>query len=104
MDVVSVTPSESLFHESAGCVGLLAERGPADLDTDDEARIAGLMNASDVDLIVADPCYQPLLTGATTFVPLPHLAMSARIYWDMPYEYAVDKGYKYLAAQLHGTE
>ena len=73
VDVVSVTPSESLFHESAGCVGLLAERGPADLDTDDEARIAELINASDVDLIVADPCYQPLLTGATTFVPLPQI-------------------------------
>ncbi len=100
VDVVSVTPSEPLFRESAGRMGLLAERGPDDLDTDDEARITELMNAADVDLIVADPCYQTLLTGSTAFVPLPHIAMSARIYWDMPYEFAVDKGYEYLAAQL----
>ena len=100
VDVVSVTPSDPLFGESAGCVGLLAERGPGDLDTDDEARIAELMNASGVDLIVADPCYKPLLTGSAAFVPLPHIAMSARIHWDMPYEYAVDKGYEYLSGQL----
>ncbi len=103
VDVVSVTPSDPLFRESAGRIGLLAERGPDDLDTDEEPRIAALMRNPDVDLIVADPCYQPLTDGPARFVSLPHIAMSARIHWDMPYEYAVDKGYAYLAASaFHG--
>ncbi len=104
VDVVSVVPSNPLFCQSEGRIGLLAERGPNDLDTDDERGIAALMNAPDVDLIVADPCYRALLNSSATFVSLPHIAMSARIYWDLPYEYAVDKGYEYLAAQLHEAE
>ncbi len=100
VDVISVIPSGPLFQTSKGCIGLLAERGPQDQDTDDEAAIQALMNAPDVDLIVADPCYKPLLRTPATFVPLPHVAMSARIHWDMPYEYAMDKGYEYLATQL----
>lgn len=104
VDVISVTPSEPLFRESKGRTGLLAERGPADTDTDDEGQITQLMNASDVDLIVADPCYQALLTKKTAFIPLPHVAMSARIHWDMTYEYAVDKGYAYLASHLPWLE
>ncbi|NJB68202.1 hypothetical protein GGQ74_001875 [Desulfobaculum xiamenense] len=100
VDVISVTPSDPIFRESPGRVGLLAERGPHDRDTDDERTIAALMNEADVDLVVADPCYQALLEGSATFIPLPHIAMSARIHWDMPYEYAVDAGYEYLAAVL----
>ncbi len=98
VDVISVNPSDTLFKDSAARMGLLAQRGPADQDTDEEDRIAALMNDADVDLIVADPCYQPLNEGSAKFVSLPHIAMSARIFWDMPYEYAVDKGYEYLAA------
>jgi hypothetical protein len=103
VDVVSVTPSGPLFQASEGCAGLLAERGPNDVDTDEEGKIKELMNAPDVDLIVADPCYRALLDSSATFVPLPHIAMSARIYWDMDYEYAVDKGYEFLALQLMGS-
>jgi len=100
VDVISVTPSEPLFREYEGCAGVLAEKGAFDRDTDDEAEIGTLMNEAGVDLIVADPCYRPLLRGDATFIPLPHTAMSARIHWDMDYEYAVDKGYEYLASQL----
>ena len=100
VDVISVTPSGPLFRDANGRTGLLAERGTADMDTDDEQTIAEKMNAPDVDLIVADPCYQALLTKKTTFIPLPHTAMSARIHWDMDYEYAVNKGYTYLASHL----
>ncbi len=103
VDVVSVTPSDPLFHVSAGRIGLLAERGPDDVDTDEENRIATLMRNPSLDMIVADPCYQALADGSARFVPLPHIAMSARIHWDMPYEYAVDKGYDYLAGSaFHG--
>ncbi|BDQ37085.1 hypothetical protein SYK_14450 [Pseudodesulfovibrio nedwellii] len=102
VDVVSVTPNEPLFRKYEGCAGVLAERGRFDHDTDDEGRIKELMNEPGVDLIVADPCYRPLLEGDTAFVSLPHTAMSARINWDMPYEYAMDKGYEYLASQLLG--
>jgi hypothetical protein len=74
------------------------------VDTDEEGNIAELMNAPGVDLIVADPCYRALLAeskdGSAVFVPLPHIAMSARIHWDMDYEFAVDKGYDYLASHL----
>ncbi len=100
VDVISVTPSEPLFRESKGRTGILAEQGPADMDTDDEQQITELMNDPDVDLIVADPFYQALLTKEAAFIPLPHVAMSARIHWDMGYEYAVDKGYAYLASRL----
>ncbi len=100
VDVVSVTPSDPLFRESKGRLALSTERGPNDVDTDDEKEIAGLVNAPDVDLIVADPCYKALLRGETAFVPLPHIAMSARFHWDMPYEYAVERGYDYLAGRL----
>ena len=100
VDVISVTPSGPMFREYEGCAGLLAEKGPFDRDTDDEREIRELMNDPGVDLVVADPCYRPLLEGDAKFVPLPHTAMSARIHWDMKYEYAVDKGYEYLASQL----
>ena len=103
IDVVSVNPSDGLFRASEGRIGLLAQRGPADEDTDEEGRIKELMSNPDVDLIVADPCYKALLEREATFVPLPHIAMSARIHWDMPYEYAVDAGYEYLAACLLGN-
>lgn len=99
-DVISVTPSEPLFRESEGRAGLLAERGAGDRDTDGEAEIGELMNDPSVDLIIADPCYRALLSGFAKFVPLPHIAMSARIHWDMEYEYALDEGYAYLASQL----
>ncbi|WP_419785330.1 nitrogenase component 1 [Pseudodesulfovibrio sp.] len=100
VDVLSVTPSDPMFRNSEGCAGVLGEKGEHDRDTDDEREIGELMNADGVDLIVADPCYRPLLEGDALFVPLPHTAMSARINWDMDYEYAVDKGYEYLASQL----
>ncbi len=102
-DVVSVTPSDPLFKASQGRAGLLAERGPADLDTDDEQAIAQLMNNREVDLVVADPCYQPLLKNKAVFIPVPHVAMSARIHWDMDYEYVMDNGYAYLASYLSGN-
>lgn len=102
VDVVSVTPSEPLFKKYDGCTGILAEQGQGDCDTDDEGKIRDLMNRPDVDLIIADPCYRPLLEGKAAFVPLPHTAMSARIHWDMEYEYAADKGYAYLASKLLG--
>jgi hypothetical protein len=100
VDVVCVTPSRPLFRESPGRTGLLAERGPRDRDTDGEAEIAALMNDPSVDLIVADPCYRPLLKGPAAFVDLPHVAMSARIHWDMDYEYVGEPGYDYLASHL----
>jgi hypothetical protein len=58
------------------------------------------MNDPAVDCIVADPCYAALLDRPARFIPLPNMAMSARIHWDLPYEYAVDRGYDYLAARL----
>lgn len=100
VDVVSVTPSEPLFRQYEGCMGLLAEKGPFDVDTDGEREAYEIMNNDEVDLVVADPCYRPLLERDVKFIPLPHTAMSARIHWDMEYEYAVDKGYEYLASQL----
>ena len=104
VDVVSVVPSEGLFGESEARRGGLVARGPADMDTDDEQEIAALMNDPDVDCVVADPCYRPLLAkgSPTRFIDLPHIAMSARIYWDLPYEYALDAGYEYLAGKLAG--
>ncbi len=56
-----------------------------------------------MDLIVADTCYKALLTRDIRFVPLPHIAMSARFHWDMPYAYAVEKGSAYLAEALFAT-
>lgn len=103
VDVVSVTPSEALFHAAPGCLGKLAARGPQDLDTDGEQAIAARLDDPAVDLIVADPCYKALLTRDIRFVPLPHIAMSARFYWDMPYAYAVEKGSAYLAEALFAT-
>ncbi|WP_207264682.1 nitrogenase component 1 [Desulfovibrio sp. Huiquan2017] len=100
VDVIRVTPSQALFRESPGRSGLLAERGPHDRDSDGEAEIAALMNDPSVDLIVADPCYRPLTNGSAVFVDLPHVAMSARIHWDMDYDYIGEPGYDYLASHL----
>ncbi|WP_320169413.1 nitrogenase component 1 [Maridesulfovibrio sp.] len=100
VDVVSVTPSGALFLDYEGCRGTLVEQGPGDLSTDDEKQIEKLMNDPDVDLIIADPCYRSMLAGDTSFIPVPHTAMSARIHWDMEYEYLADKGYEYLASRL----
>jgi len=103
VDVVSVTPSEALFRDVPGCLGRLAVRGPRDVETDAEQDIADRMNDPAVDVIVADPCYQALLTRDVRFIPLPHIAMSARFHWDMPYEYAAGKGYAYFSGALSGT-
>lgn len=103
VNVISVTPSDPLFRGNEGNIGLLAERGKADRDTDDEGEISKLMNDPSVDLVIADPCYRALLSGSAKFVPLPHIAMSARIHWDMDYEYSMDKGHAYLASQLLGN-
>ncbi len=103
VDVVSVTPSEALFRPGPGRIGALVESGPRDACTDSEQDISAMMNDPAMDCVIADPCYAALLTGKTRFIPLPHIAMSARLNWDMPYEYAVDKGYEYLAGQLSGS-
>jgi len=103
VDVVSVTPSEALFADAPGCRGVLAARGPRDLDTDAEQAIAERVNDPAVDFIVADPCYEALLTRKARFVPVPHIALSARFNWDMPYEYAVEKGYAYFEQALFGA-
>jgi hypothetical protein len=102
VDVVNVTPADALFREAPGRLGVLAQRGPHDLDTDGEQAIAARLNDPAVDLVVADPCYKALLTRETRFVPLPHIAMSARFHWDMPYEYAVEQGFAYLEGALFG--
>lgn len=103
VDVVSVTPSEALFRHAPGCLGRLMERGAHDLDTDAEQAIAERMNDPAVDVIVADLCYKALLTRRVRFVPVPHIAMSARLHWDMPYEYAVENGAAYLSEALFAT-
>lgn len=100
VDVVSVLPDAALFAPGKGCLGVMAERGAHDVCTDDEAAIAALLNDPDVDCVVADPCYAALLDHGSLFVPMPHIAMSARLNWDMPYEYALEKGHEYLAAKL----
>jgi hypothetical protein len=56
-----------------------------------------------VDCIVADPCYKALLTRPVRFIPMPHIAMSARLNWNLPYEYAVEKGHAYLAGRLFAS-
>ncbi|NDY56920.1 hypothetical protein G3N56_09225 [Desulfovibrio sulfodismutans] len=103
VDVVSVTPAQALYQSAPGCLGTLVERGPRDVCTDSEQDIEALMNDPAVDCVIADPCYAALLTRPTRFIPMPHIAMSARLNWDLPYEYAVDKGYDYLAGQFSGT-
>jgi hypothetical protein len=103
VDVVSVTPDAALFKPAEGRLATLAERGEADVCTDGEHDAAALMNDPSVDCIVADPCYEALLTHPVRFIRMPHIAMSARLNWDMPYEYAVDKGYDYLAGRLSAS-
>lgn len=103
-DVVNSAPSGGLFAPSEGRRGSLAEPGPHDVDTDSEQAIAELMNAPGVDCVLADPCYRPLLRNGARFIDLPHTAMSARIHWDMPYEYAVEAGGAYLEAKLFGKD
>ncbi len=100
VDVVSVVPGRCLFEQAEGCKGTLAEQGPGDVETDSEQEIAALMNNPRVDCVIADPCYKSLLSTPKKFIPLPHIAMSARIHWDMPYEYSVDRGYAYLAREF----
>lgn len=100
VDVVSVTPSAGLFKPGPGCIGSLLEAGPRDVCTDSEQVITALMNDPAVDCVVADPCYETLLTRPVRFVPLPHPAMSARIHWHLPYEYACEAGQAYLAEGL----
>jgi hypothetical protein len=44
---------------------------------DEEAVIAAVSDAS---VIVADPLYRPVVPDVVHFVPLPHLALSGRIF------------------------
>lgn len=44
---------------------------------DEEAVIAAV---ADAPVVVADPLYRPVVPAAAHFVPLPHLALSGRIF------------------------
>jgi hypothetical protein len=90
VDVVSVTPDAAVFAPAEGRLATLAERGQFDSCTDGEHETAALMNDPSVDCVVADPCYAALLTRPVRFIPMPHIAMSARLNWNLPYEYALE--------------
>jgi len=99
-EVVSVFPINPLFTEKKGCIGSFLERGKGDVYTTSETEIATLINQPDVDLIIADPCYERLIEGEKRFIPLPHIAMSARFYWEADYEYIGKAGGEYLKRQM----
>ncbi len=98
--VISILPFDALFAENKGCIGSLLERDEGDVYTTSEAEIAALINQPEINLIVADPCYERLIKGHKHFIPLPHTAMSARFYWEMDYEYIGRVGGEYLKKQL----
>lgn len=50
------------------------------LQRTDEAELLPVLK--DAALIIADPLYQPICPPAATFIPLPHVAFSGRIYLD----------------------
>ena len=47
------------------------------------------------DYVIADPCYQPLLRYKK-FIPMPHPAMSGRLYMDFDYDYIGMEGAEYI--------
>ncbi len=98
--VISVLPYKDLLLSPKGLKGSFIIPSKEDIYTCSEPRIADLMNKSDVDYIIADPLYERLLYQKKKFIPLPHIAMSARFYWDMDYEYIGPRGEEYFKKQL----
>jgi len=98
--VISLLPFDTLFTENKGCIGSLLERDKNDIYTTSETKITALINQPEIDLIIADPCYERLIEGHKRFIPLPHIAMSARFYWEMDYEYIGRVGGEYLKRWL----
>jgi hypothetical protein len=54
-----------------------------DRSIDDEHQLVDVLK-SDYDIVIADPLFAPLIaaTSTTQFIPLPHLAVSSKLYWD----------------------
>ena len=98
--VISLLPFDTLFTENKGCIGSLLERDKNDIYTTSEAKITALINQPEIDIIIADPCYARLIADHKCFIPLPHIAMSARFYWEMDYEYIGRGGGEYLKRWL----
>jgi len=94
--VVSVIGS---IPETAGCVLNLCTEKP-DYFFYSEAQLARLLNDPEFDLVIGDPVYENLLTSNKAFLPLPHPAISGRLFWNFSYEFIGSSGEHYFTNSL----
>ncbi|MDF2952906.1 MAG: Nitrogenase Mo-Fe protein NifD/coenzyme F430 biosynthesis subunit CfbD [Thermodesulfobacterium sp.] len=99
VSIISILPLGNLFNKK-GCLFSFVNKEEGDFYTTSEERIEKYLNQSEVDIVIADPLYKRLLKSEKVFIPLPHVAMSCRFYWDYPYEFAGKPGGEYFIKNL----
>ncbi len=67
-----------------------------DIVVKDEKALRDLLNSGNYEKVVADPLVEPLITKKThesgiKFYPLPHVAISSKIYWDKPVRFVCEE-------------
>ncbi|MCT4566451.1 MAG: nitrogenase component 1 [Maledivibacter sp.] len=67
-----------------------------DVHLKEEDSLGMLVDEDNYNMIVGDPLYKDLLRDNTkyTYIELPHIALSSRLYWDKEIEYISDNGNK----------
>ncbi len=100
VSIISVLPLENLFNNKKGCLFSFVNKEKGDVYLGSEEKIAEYLNDPGVDIVIADPLYKRLLKSEKIFVNLPHVAISSRLYWDYPYEFAGKPGSKYFYKQI----
>ncbi len=93
--VLSRTPIDELFS-AEGVIYSFLEKGGEDIYTSVESEISKVINQDEIDIVIADPYYRILIKNKKIFIPLPHIAVSARFYWDSSYEFIGLTGGEYL--------
>jgi hypothetical protein len=75
---------------------------PGDLFLEEERDLLLLDRREKFDVVIGDPLYQGLLAekNARLFVPVPHIALSSRLYWDYEYSLIGENGLRMLQQAL----
>ncbi len=64
----------------------------------EECDLSKLTQTKDFDMIIGDPLYRDLVKGSKTcrFLPVPHIALSSRLYWDNEFSLIGENGAQML--------
>lgn len=100
--IASIFPIDEITQRERGELGtLMAGIDRGDIFVEKEDELINFINDDGINIIIGDPYYKELLVNKDkTFIPLPHIALSGRNFWDMNYQYIGEKGYQYFMERV----